>query len=252
MITIKKYIPNSFTFLNLISGLVALISLFNGYFDHAFYFVCLGIFFDFFDGFFARKFNVEGALGVQLDSLADMVTSGVVPGMLMYVLLRDIIDNNPIYMVDEHTFYYDFVPYFGFIIILASAYRLAMFNISENKTTNFIGLPTPANALFIMSLPLISYSSTSQWLIDLIKNPYFLIIICCCSAYLLNAKIILFSLKIKRFSLQAYPIQLGFLAIAILLIAIFSVLAIPLLIILYILLSLLINFGKKKTNKKSE
>src|SRR6476620_5649898 len=84
---IKAQIPNLFTMLNLFSGCVALIMLSNHRFDLGFYFVCLGIFFDFFDGFFARKFGVAGPLGVQLDSLADMVTSGVVPGYAMFLML---------------------------------------------------------------------------------------------------------------------------------------------------------------------
>ena len=84
---IKRFIPNALTLLNLLSGLLALISVFNGFYDHAFLFVCLGIFLDFFDGFFARLFKVQSPLGVQLDSLADMVTSGLVPGYVMFKMI---------------------------------------------------------------------------------------------------------------------------------------------------------------------
>jgi CDP-diacylglycerol--serine O-phosphatidyltransferase len=139
----KKQIPNLITLLNLLSGCIALVFVSQDNFWFAFYFVCLGIFFDFFDGFFARIFKVQSPLGVQLDSLADMVTSGVVPGFVMLKMLSELSSEA-------------FLPYFGFIITLGSCYRLAKFNIDTRQTDSFIGLPTPANALFILSLPLIS------------------------------------------------------------------------------------------------
>ena len=109
-------------------------------------FVCLGIFFDFFDGLLARKLNVQSELGVQLDSLADMVTSGLVPGLVLFHLLG--LAPQPVL----GDFY--LLPYFGLLVTLASAYRLAKFNISTNQSDAFIGLPTPANTLLIISLPL--------------------------------------------------------------------------------------------------
>ncbi len=102
----KKQIPNLITFLNLICGLLALIHAFNGNYNEAFSLVCLGIFFDFWDGFFARIFNAQSPLGVQLDSLADMVTSGVVPGVVMYKMLSDIQENQEIYNLTPETFYH--------------------------------------------------------------------------------------------------------------------------------------------------
>jgi len=149
---IKKYIPNTITLLNLLCGLLAIIAIFNNYYDEAFLFVSLGIFFDFWDGFFARKFNVSSELGLQLDSLADMVTSGVVPGLMMFKLIENIQNNQEMYNVTADTFYMGIVPYFGFLITLASCYRLANFNIDTRQTNSFIGLPTPANTLLIMSI----------------------------------------------------------------------------------------------------
>jgi CDP-diacylglycerol--serine O-phosphatidyltransferase len=147
---IKKHIPNTITLLNLASGLLAIIAIFKGFYDEAFIFVCLGIFLDFWDGFFARKFNVSGELGLQLDSLADMVTSGVVPGLMLFKLFENLqMDSSSPYFLTEETWYMGFVPYLGFIVTLASAYRLAKFNIDTRQTDSFIGLPTPANALCI-------------------------------------------------------------------------------------------------------
>src|SRR5574343_416468 len=174
---IKKHIPNAITLLNLASGLLAIIAIFKGYYDEAFIFVCVGIFFDFWDGFFARKFNVSGELGLQLDSLADVVTSGVVPGLMIFKLLQDIQeDDTSKYFLTEEYYYMGFVPYLGFIITLASAYRLAKFNIDTRQTDSFIGLPTPANALFIISLPLLWNPDVCPYqVINLLTNTWFLL-----------------------------------------------------------------------------
>ena len=145
---IKKHIPNLITLLNLSCGLLAVIAIFNEQEDEAFWFVCLGIFFDFWDGFFARKFNVSGALGLQLDSLADMVTSGVVPGLMMFSLIETIQNTQEQYVVTEDTFYMGFVPYLGFLITIASAYRLAKFNLDEDQQSYFKDTTSHPSNLF--------------------------------------------------------------------------------------------------------
>ena len=189
---IKKHIPNLITLLNLTCGLLAVIAIFRDQEAEAFWFVCLGIFFDFWDGFFARKYNVSGDLGLQLDSLADMVTCGVVPGLMIFKLIENLqIDSTSPYFLTEDTWYMGFVPYLGFLITLASCYRLAKFNIDTRQTDSFIGLPTPANAMFIMSLPMIRFSYEDQWAGMLVKNPFILLAITIISAYILNAEITL-------------------------------------------------------------
>lgn len=237
---IKKYIPNGLTLLNLFSGLLALIAIFNGFYDQAFLFVCLGIFFDFWDGFFARKFGVFGDLGKQLDSLADMVTSGVVPGLMMFKMLENIQRNQVAYAITEDTFYMSAVPYFGFLITLASCYRLAKFNIDVRQTNSFIGLPTPANALLIMSIPMIQYSEQFPLILDLINNPYVLVFITLLSMYLLNAEIPLFALKFKSYAWKDAKIQYLFIIFSILMVTLLSFIGIPIIIISYILISLII------------
>lgn len=243
---INKYIPNALTLLNLLSGLLALIAIFNGFYDHAFIFVALGIFFDFWDGFLARKLGVTGPLGVQLDSLADMVTSGVVPGLLMFKLFETIQQNQPEYMPTEDTFYMGVIPYFGFFITLASCYRLANFNIDTRQTNSFIGLPTPANAMLIMSIPMIQYNREGEWFDLVLGNPYVLLVITLISTFLLNAEIPLFSLKFKKLNWSEAKLQISFTVFAVLMLFVLKFVAIPLIILSYIILSLILNSLSKK------
>lgn len=244
--SIKKHIPNTITLLNLLAGLLALIHAFNGNYNEAFSLVCLGIFFDYWDGFFARIWKVQSPIGLQLDSLADMVTSGVVPGLVMYKMLADIQENQSQYNLTEDTYYMGVVPYLGFLITLASCYRLAKFNIDTRQTDSFIGLPTPANALLIMSIPMIQFHSEFEWLVDFLSNPYVLVGITVLSSYLLNAEIPLFSLKVKSFSWEKYKMQVVFLIISLILIVLLEFIAIPIIILLYVILSVVNNTIHKK------
>lgn len=229
----KKYIPNSITLANLFCGTIAVVLAVENRLDWAALFVGLGIFFDFFDGFFARLLNVKSDLGLQLDSLADMVTAGVVPGIAMYQLLK-----GSTWVVENETAIVGFVPYIGFVITLASAYRLANFNIDTRQTTGFIGLPTPANTLLILSLPLILQYEPTEWMISILQNVWVLIGITLLSAYLLNAEIALFALKFKDYSLKNNGIKYLFLAVSTVLLILLKISAIPIVILLYIALSL--------------
>lgn len=234
---LKAQIPNMFTMLNLLSGCVALIMVADLKFEWAFFFVSLGIFFDFFDGFFARKFNVAGPLGVQLDSLADMVTSGVVPGFVMFYMLS----NNTCSVAN-------YQAYLGFVITLGACYRLAKFNIDTRQSDSFIGLPTPANALFFTSLPLVIDQSSSVFLVESLTCNKVLVGLTFLSAYVMNAEIPLFSLKIKNFSFAAYKLQIFFLAASVLMIVFLQIVAVPLIILLYVLLSVINNIVNKKAS----
>jgi CDP-diacylglycerol--serine O-phosphatidyltransferase len=240
--SIKKHIPNTITLLNLLAGLLALIHAFNGNYNEAFSLVCLGIFFDFWDGFFARIWKVQSPIGLQLDSLADMVTCGVVPGLMMFVLFQNIQeDSTSVYYLTEEYFYMGFVPYLGFLITLASCYRLANFNIDTRQTDSFIGLPTPANALVIMSIPMIQYANDFEGLTTVLYNPFVLLFITILSSYILNAEIPLFSLKIKEFTWAKYKMQILFLIGSLLSFFILGFVAIPLIIISYVLVSVISN-----------
>jgi len=225
---LKKHIPNFITLLNLFCGSVAVIFAVNGNMKLTALFVFLGIFFDFFDGLLARKLKIEGALGLQLDSLADMITSGLVPGLVMFYLFNLSSANAASYL-----------PYLGLLITLASAYRLANFNISTNQKDSFIGLPAPANALLILSLPLIMEFQNNDVINAIILNKWFLIAVTVLSVYLLNANIKLIALKFKNWSFKDNSARYLLIILSIILLVILQFAAIPLLILLYIILSFL-------------
>jgi CDP-diacylglycerol--serine O-phosphatidyltransferase len=207
----------------------------------AFLWVCLGIFFDYWDGFLARALNVKSEIGLQLDSLADMVTSGVVPGLVIYKQLANIQENQELYNLTPETYYMAVVPYIGFIITLGAAYRLAKFNVDTRQTDSFIGLPTPGNALFILSLPMIVSTTHSEFIISLLSNPYVLVVISLLSAYIMNAEIPLFSLKVNPKNLSKYTLQITFIILSAILLLVLKYLAVPVIIVVYILLSVIKN-----------
>lgn len=228
-------IPNYITLANLFAGTVAAIFAVEGDFKTAAIFVLIGIIFDFFDGFIARLLNVSGELGKQLDSLADMVTSGVVPGIIMLKLIQSnlVVENS----LEMKTYQILDVPLIGLILTLAACYRLASFNLDTRQTDSFIGLPTPAMCLFVISLPLIRMHSEVEFVNDLISNNYFLIALTGVLSFLMNADLHLFSLKFKEYSLKNNYIKYIFIIASVLLIFTLNFLAIPLIILLYIFLS---------------
>ena len=245
----KKFIPNAITLLNLLCGSIAVIFVVNNNFVTGAFFVFLGIFFDFFDGLAARKLNVQSELGVQLDSLADMVTSGLVPGMVMYKLINlsysswdniEVASNSILNFSNISLF-----PLLGLTITLASAYRLAKFNIDEDQQTYFKGLPTPANTLLIISLPLILEFQNNDALNAIILNKWFLIVLTVLSCYLLNSNIKLFALKFKDYSFKNNAIRYIFIILCIVLLVVLQFAAIPIIILLYIIMSLLNNLTSK-------
>lgn len=240
---LKKYIPNALTMGNLLSGCIAVLFAVQDQMEYVAFFVALGIFFDFFDGFFARLLDVQSEVGLQLDSLADMVTSGVVPGIVMYQLLLDATDIPWGASVDAYHFN---IAYIGFVVTLASAYRLAKFNVDDRQTHSFIGLPTPANTLFIISIPLILIYGEYAFAKAVLTSPYVLIGITIASSYMLNAEIHLFALKFKTWDFAKNKVRYLFLVASVLLLVFLHYVAIPVLIVLYVLLSVL--FPDKSTD----
>ena len=234
----KRHIPNFITLLNLLCGCIASLFAVMNQLEFAAVFVFLGIFFDFLDGLAARLLRVKSDLGVQLDSLADMVTSGVVPGIVMFQLLNMAQKGGwNLDLFGMHT-EVGLLPLSGFIITLASAYRLAKFNIDEDQATSFIGLPTPANTLLILSLPMILYYQNTPMLSSIILNQWFLIGLTLLSAYLLNAKISLFSLKFSNLGFRENGVKYLFLIGSLVLLTTLRFLAVPFIVISYILLSM--------------
>ncbi|PJX24435.1 phosphatidylserine synthase [Psychroflexus sp. S27] len=230
----KKHIPNLITFGNLFAGSIACLYAFQADFLWAFIFMFIGIFFDFFDGMAARILNVKSELGLQLDSLADMVTSGLVPGIVMFHLIGKSV--NPDFSFQEFDFAsVDVVALFGFLITLGSAYRLAKFNIDTRQTDAFIGLPTPANAIFITSLAM------SIQDLSFLQNVYVLCLISVLSYYILNAEIKLIALKFKNLNLKENWYRFLLILISVVLIISLQFLAVPMIIAFYIILSIIIS-----------
>ena len=239
-----KQIPNIITSLNLLCGCVAIIFAVSGDLVSASFFAFSGIFLDFFDGLAARLLNAQSQVGLQLDSLADAVTSGVLPGIVMMQLLSEALTGNSL---DINTMFNDtskslsienYLPFLGLIIAVASAYRLAKFNVDTRQTTSFIGLPVPANTLLILSLPLILSFQASQQMSDVILAPWFLIVLTLVSCVLLNAEIPLFALKFKTWNFKDNVVRYVFLFVSVLLLVLLKFIAIPIIIFLYILVSL--------------
>ncbi|APY07530.1 phosphatidylserine synthase [Winogradskyella sp. J14-2] len=243
----KRHIPNIVTLLNLFSGCIAIIFAVHGNFIVAAFFVFLGIFFDFFDGLLARKLGVQSPLGIQLDSLADLVTSGVVPGIVMLKLIAWSVGVNDILTYEESwtdTMYWkafniSYTPLIGLLIPLGSAYRLAKFNLDEDQQTYFKGLPVPANTLLILSLPLILEYQNNDLMNTIIINKWFLIALTLISCYLLNSNIKLFALKFKDWSFESNAVRYLFLITSLVLLVVLQFAAIPIIIALYIILSLI-------------
>ncbi len=223
----KQCIPNFFTLLNLFSGSIGIIEAMGGSVAQSVFYIWSGLCFDFLDGFSARKLGVSSQLGKQLDSLADLVTFGLLPSIIMYRLISQ--SSTP----------YPYLPYIAFFITIFSTLRLAQFNIDERQRMVFIGLPTPANAIFISTLPFIILFNTSAAIANFVAHPYTLIAIVLISSLLLVAKVKLMAFKFPTYAWQANWLQYLFLLCANLLILFLHSEGIALSIVLYVVLSLL-------------
>lgn len=248
---IKKHIPNAITCCNLICGCLAIVEVLQGNLESASFLVGLAAVFDFFDGFAARMLRVTSPIGKDLDSLADMVTFGVVPGMMVYQLLSQSLQT-PGMSTNAHAQLCSWqacLPFVAFLIIVFSAIRLAKFNNDTRQTTSFVGLPTPANAILICSLPLILEHSASPQLQHIILNPFVLVFLTVGLSYLLVAEIPLFALKFRNFSWNGNRTRYTFLLASALLLALFRFTGIPLIILLYVLMSINSNYFAKRKER---
>ena len=188
----KKYVPHFFTSLNLICGCIAVLLLSKDNYNTTVIFCLLAFLFDFADGFFARLLKSESAVGKQLDSFSDLITSGLVPGIVMYKLLVKSGFNETLVFPSSlnFSFYVSTLSLSGFIITVATAFRLSKFNLMETEHKYFLGLPAPANCLMIIGLPFIFDFFGEKYL-----SYYLLFLITLFSVYILNSKVKLISLK---------------------------------------------------------
>ena len=240
----KRHLPNLLTCCNLFSGCIAAIMVFRNHLDFAAYFVFIAAFFDLLDGIVARKVLSNPAFGKELDSLADVISFGFVPGAVLFKLLQH--SNMDFYFHSE--LFIRIFQFSPFIITVFAALRLAKFNIDTRQSNSFIGLPTPANTLFIVSLPLILIQQSGQF-DSIILNPYFIILVILIFSFLMVSEIPLFSLKFKTFGFKENMFQYILIAFALILFPMFLFAAVPVLIILYILLSVIQNNTKSKSLK---
>jgi len=244
---IKKNIPNTITCGNLLCGCLAVVYAFNGNLVWSAYLVGIAAILDFFDGFIARLLNVHSEIGKQLDSLADMVTFGLVPGVVMFLLLFDATGIDAIINLnttasDNNTEFPLLLTFAAFLITIFSAVRLAKFNIDTRQTHSFIGVPTPAVAILICSLPLIKHFQPQVGefnILLIIENPWFLLALTILMSYLLVAELPLFALKFKNFGWADNKIRYSFLITSLILLLLFQFIAIPFIIFLYVILSMI-------------
>jgi len=247
-----KQIPNLFTLLNLLFGCLAIVFILqNGiaiYTDStgsqlidipekicmASLFIGLAAVVDFLDGFVARFFKATSEMGKQLDSLADVVSFGVAPGMIMYQFLR-------LSFAQQENGLDVFILWLlpAFLLPCAAAWRLARFNIDTEQSYSFKGLPAPSNGLVFASLPMIYWNINEQWVRDLLLNKWFLYAIILLFVYLMVSRLPLMGLKFTDFSFKNNLSKYLLIIIAIVTIVVFKWLAVPVILLVYVILSLL-------------
>ncbi|MFN3488745.1 MAG: CDP-alcohol phosphatidyltransferase family protein [Emticicia sp.] len=248
-------IPNIMTLGNLLCGCLGIVFVFEGNLLWASYLIFIAGILDFLDGFVARLLNQHSEIGKQLDSLADMVTFGILPSFIIAKLIQisttqntvlsDLIPSNLLSQTHLPT-----LAYVAFILALFSCLRLAKFNIDTRQSDSFIGVPTPANAFVVASFPLIlEFNPEYKFLILNHGSPSatFLIAYTLIMSYLLIAEIPLFALKFKNFSWASNQIKYIFLILSVILLVSLKFVAIPLIIFLYVVLSVISNFQAKKS-----
>jgi CDP-diacylglycerol--serine O-phosphatidyltransferase len=221
-VNLKAQFPNFITLLNLLSGVVGILWVLEGQLLYGAYFVILSAGFDFLDGFAARLLKVQSDMGKELDSLADVVSFGVLPGILLYSLTKAQTDSQVL-------------PYLTLIIPMLSAYRLAKFNLDTRQSDRFIGLPTPANALLLSTLPhlVAHWPELAPW----VTSPIALVVIAWVASILLVSELPLIALKFKNSSFADNTYRYTLLCLGAFCFAWLQLAGIPLIIIAYLMLS---------------
>jgi CDP-diacylglycerol---serine O-phosphatidyltransferase len=221
---IRRNIPNFLTCMNLALGMLGIYLVLGGNIKAGAYCIFLAAVCDFLDGFVARLLKVQGEMGKQLDSLADLVTFGVLPAMIMFAMIDSGSES-------------EYLPFAAFLIGIFSAWRLAKFNIDERQSDRFIGVPTPANALLISTLPFLAESSATAQ--NLLSNPTLLLAITLVMSFLLVAELPLIALKFKDYSFQKNVFRYLILIVSLIFLIILGIAGIPFAIIFYIAASII-------------
>jgi CDP-diacylglycerol--serine O-phosphatidyltransferase len=242
---IRKHIPNFITLLNLFSGSIAIVFAFKGNLMLASWFIGFAAIFDFLDGMAARLLNARSAIGLQLDSLADLISFGLAPGVIVYQLMYTTVSPPFLYFNGINVF-----ALLAFIIPVFSALRLAKFNIDESQTSSFRGLPTPANALFFASLPLVIFQAEQNadtWITFLSNNYWVLAGTTILFSLLMVSNVHLFSLKLKNFKIKENLSRYTLLLLGLVLLFFLKYYALPLIVVSYTLISLIENTYSTKS-----
>ena len=221
----KKHIPNAITCLNLFSGCLGIVFAFEGELEWASYSILVAAFFDFLDGMLARVLNAYSDIGKDLDSLADVVSFGVLPSIIIYHLFLESSSNS------------EWLKYSAFFIAIFSALRLAKFNNDIRQSENFIGFPTPANAMLIASLPFIA--AGGNIVSSFLQNPVFLAVFSLGMGLLLISEIHLMSLKFSGFDFKKNLHRYILVFSSLILLLIFKFAAVPLIMVAYFTISLI-------------
>ncbi len=233
---ITRNVPNTLTCGNLVSGCIAVGNAFVGLYDWAFLFIIIGAVFDFFDGMSARLLGVSSPIGKELDSLADCVTFGVAPSAMVFTLLSTL--DMPSFLRPVGAF----VPYWAFLMAAFSALRLAKFNLDERQTTSFIGLPTPANALFWASLIVGAESFIANLPLAVLVVMAMVIV----SSWLLVAELPMFSLKFKHWGWKGNEVRYSFLIVCAVLLATLRLTGFAAIVALYVAYAACGHCSRKK------
>jgi len=259
-------VPNILTGFNFLCGVASVILSLSGRLDICIYPIFAALVFDYLDGFSARLLHQKSPMGKELDSLADLVSFGLAPGIWMFMILPSVLVKETVTsninlivyyflqwfmaVIDGRSFNY--LPFIALLIPFLSLFRLAKFNIDTRQSMSFIGLPTPANTLFFMIFPILLFVSRDGAIAFSLRNFFFhpVILIGCCVIFsiLLVAEIPLFSLKFSSYKFQDNIVRYTFLIVAVLVLIFLRFLGIPIIIVLYLVFSIIENkFVKKST-----
>ncbi len=233
---IVRNIPNSITCCNLISGCIATYNAFLGDIRMALLWIIVGAVFDFFDGMSARLLKVSSPIGKELDSLADDITFGFAPSAIIFYELSIMEYPSELLMLKPY------LPYFAFVMAAYSALRLAKFNLDERQSLSFIGLPTPANALFwgALFVGAQNFMESTAYMLPVV------LLMICVSCWLLIAEVPMFALKFKQWGWKGNEVKYIFLISCLPLLMIFGITAFSVIIAWYVVLSVVVNLRNKK------
>lgn len=233
---IVRNIPNSITCCNLISGCIATYNAFLGDIRMALLWIIVGAVFDFFDGMSARLLKVSSPIGKELDSLADDITFGFAPSAIIFYELSIMEYPSELLMLKPY------LPYFAFVMAAYSALRLAKFNLDERQSLGFIGLPTPANALFwgALFVGAQNFMESTAYMLPVV------LLMICVSCWLIIAEVPMFALKFKQWGWKGNEVKYIFLISCLPLLMIFGITAFSVIIAWYVVLSVVVNLRNKK------